>query len=179
MLPGPFLPGQRVTAGQLNDATQKTIASVDVNIDFPIPLVSGVTTTETTVTQFTLGPLDQVAGALYRVDVRANIQQTVATDEFFMIMRKNTPLTGTIVAGWDMFATTKINGGFWFLGWADFPAIVDEAGVTYYFSVVRVPGIFAGSLIVWGHNPNDTRSITPSGVKISRVGYASEYTVVT
>ena len=30
-LPGPFLAGQRLTAGQLNDATQKTITSIDIN----------------------------------------------------------------------------------------------------------------------------------------------------
>lgn len=176
MLPGPFLAGQKLTAGQLNDATQKTIQSIDVNIA-GTPLVSPVTTTETTITQFTLGPFDQVAGALYRVNVRAIVQQTIATDEFFMIMRKNTPLTGPIVAGWDMFKLILLNSGFWFNGSADIPATVDESGVTYYFSAVRFTGI--GSWIVWGQNPGNTNSPTPSGVQFTRVGYTSEYTVIT
>lgn len=171
-LPGPFLSGQYVTAGQLNDATQKTIASVDVNI---LGQIAGpITTTETTITQFTLGPFDQVAGALYQVQMRAIVQQTdVVLTEFFMIMRKDTPLTGTIVANWNMWRPPAPNAGFLFLGWADFPAVADEAGVTYYFSAVRSSG--AGNLIVYGHHTSDT----PSGVKILRTGYASEYAVVT
>lgn len=173
-LPGPFLAGQRLTAGQLNDATQKTIASKDVNIIGT--LVSGVTTTETTITQFTLGPFDQVAGALYRVSVRAIIQVDPTTNdaEFRMIMRKNTALTGTIIADWNMWRPPFSGAGFLSLPWADFPSVADET-VTYYFSVVRFSVAGTTALTVYGHHTSNT----PSGVKIERVGYASEYTVVT
>lgn len=175
-LPGPFLAGQILTAGELNDATQKTITSVDVNTSSP--LVTGVTNVETTITQFTLGPIDQVAGALYRINMRTYIQQSSHFDEFLMFMRKDTPLTGTIVASWDMFKLPVDNAGFWFLGWADIPATIDESGVTYYFSVDSFSSTPLGNLIVWGHNPS-IPTVTPSGLVFSRVGYASEYTVVT
>lgn len=172
-LPGPFLSGQRLTSGQLNDATQKTIASVDVNILGT--LVTGVTTTETTITQFTLGPFDQVAGALYQVQTRVIFEQTLPSDEFLLIMRKNTALTGTIVANWNMWTVPAGGLAQLFTGWADFPAVSDEIGVTYYFSVIRRPASGAGSLKVYGHHTSDT----PSGVKILRTGYSSEYAVVT
>lgn len=174
-LPGPFLAGQRLTAGQLNDATQKTMASVDVNNSPPsTPLVTGVTTTETTITQFTLGPFEQVNGGLYVVDTRVIFEQTVATDEFLLIMRKNTPLTGTIIANWNMWTVPAGGLAQLFTGWADFAAAANES-VTYYFSVIRRPASGSGSLKVYGHHTSDT----PSGVKIMRSGYASEYAVVT
>lgn len=171
-LPGPFLAGQRLTAGQLNDATQKTIAAVDVNIVGE--LVTGVTTTETTITQFTLGPFDQVAGGLYKVVTRVIFEQTVADDEFLLKMRKNTPLTGTIVANWNMWSPPAPAKGQLFTGWANFPALINES-VTYYFSVIRRPASGTGSIKIYGHHTSDT----PSGVSVERVGYGSEFTVVT
>lgn len=170
-LPGPFLAGQKLTGGQLNDATQKTITSVDVNVTGAI--VSGVNTTETTITQFTLGPFDQVNGALYQVNVRPIIEVTNADSEFRMIMRKNTALTGTVIADWNMWRLPYAGFAQLRTLWADFPAVADES-VTYYFSVVRFTG--TGDLTVYGHH---NASATPSGVKIERTGYASEYTVVT
>jgi hypothetical protein len=170
-LPGPFLPGQRLTAGQLNDATQKTMASVDVNIEGVI--LDNVTTTETTITQLTLGPFDQRTGALYSVETRIIIQQTDASDEFLLIMRKNTPLTGTIIANWNMWRLIENGKGALFHAYADFPGTADES-VTYYFSVIRRPASGTGHITIYGHHTSDT----PTGAKILRTGYSSEYTVV-
>lgn len=175
-LPGPFSPGQRLTAGQLNDATQKTIASVDVNVPSPGNISGNVTNVEIDIPRLALGPFDQVAGALYNVHMRTILQQTDDTSEFFIIMRKNTPLTGDIIASWDVWKPPAANSGFLFTGWADFPATIDESGVSYYFSMVRFGG--TGTAIMYGHHPNSALGITPTGVKISRVGYASEHTVV-
>lgn len=175
-LPGPFRPGQWLTAGQLNDATQKTIVSVDVNYNGNI---SGtINTVETTIDRLTLGPMDQVAGALYKVHTRLIMQVDNDDSEFFIIMRKNTPLTGDIVASWNVWRPPWANFAFLFTGWADFPAVVDEAGVIYYFSMVR-SATGTGNGIIWGHHPNVPLSVTPTGVKIERTGYASEYSVVT
>lgn len=170
-LPGPFLAGQRLTAGQLNDATQKTLASVDVNIEGVI--LDNVTTTETTITQLTLGPFDQVTGGLYTVETRVIIQQTDATDEFLLNMRKNTPLTGDIVASWNMWRLVANDKADLFHAYADFPGTADES-VTYYFSVVRLPATGSGHITIYGHHTSDT----PTGCKIMRTGYSSEYTVV-
>lgn len=173
-LPGPFLAGQRLTAGQLNDATQKTLASVDANVGSPGTgiLVSGVGATETNITQFVLGPFDQVDGGLYRVNTRVIREQTVATNEFRLIMRKNVPLVGAIVADWNMWGTPDPNLAQLFTGWAHYSAIANES-VTYFFSVVRSSG--AGTLTVYGHHTSNT----PSGVSIERNGYGSEFQVVT
>lgn len=176
VLPGPFLSGQKLTAGQLNDATQKTITSVEVNVSGNI---SGtVNTVETTIDRLTLGPMDQVAGALYKVHTRLIMQVSNADSEFFIIMRKNTPLTGDIVASWDVWRPPFADFAFLFTGWADFPAVVDESGVIYYFSMVR-SATGSGNGIIWGHHPIDPLSVTPTGVKIERTGYASEFSVVT
>lgn len=168
-LPGPFLAGQRLTAGQLNDATQKTITSVDINTAGI--LVSGISTTETTIPQYTLGPITQNTGALYEIRMRSILEQTNADDEFFMFMRKNTPLTGTIIAEWNIWKPKANGAGFLFLGWADFGATADET-VTYYFSLQRFSG--GGNILAYGNHT----SFTPTGLKITRIGYASEHTVV-
>lgn len=173
-LPGPFLAGQEITAGEINDATQKTISSIDVNTAGPI--VTGVGVTETTITQLTLGPIDQVQGALYKVSPRVIFQQSNHLDEFLLLMRKDTPLTGTIVASWDMWRTPTDNGGALFTGWADIPASINETGVMYYFSIDQFAG--SGTAIVYGHWPLSGLVVTPTGVSFTRVGYATEYTVV-
>ena len=120
---------------------------------------------------YNLGPFDQVNGALYRVSVRAIIEVTDPTGEFRMIMRKNTPLVGAIVADWNMSKLPFSGAAQLRTLWADYAASVNES-VTYYFWVVRAFG--AGNLTVYGHHTSNT----PSGLKIERNGYGSEFTVV-
>jgi hypothetical protein len=101
-------------------------------------------------------------------------EQTNHLDEFLLIMRKNTPLTGTVIANWNMWSTSTDGLAQLFAGWADFLALANES-VTYYFSVIRRPASGSGSIKIYGHHTSDT----PSGVAIRRNGYSSEYAVVT
>lgn len=170
-LPGPFLAGQRLTAGQLNDATQKTIQTIEVGIAGIIATTSGAT--ELTIPELTFGPIDLVAGALYRWDVRATLQYvTSSAQEYNWIIRRDTPLTGTVVSDWVIYnqATT---GGFQFVAWDEFIATADETGVMFYTSIQRLTG--TNTCQVYGQLSGSNRTTQ----SIKRVGYSSELTVVT
>ena len=168
--PQPFLAGQRLTAGQLNDAVEKTLDSVDVAIAGVLATTSG--TTELNVSQFALGPVAVDTANLYKLAVRIIGSQTVATDEFFCRIRRDTPVTGTLIAEWVMYAPGT-TAGFLFTSFADFVPSADNPAINYYLSVARAVG--TGVLNVWGQLNNRNRS----GDSITRIGYAPQYRVVT
>ena len=170
-LPGPFLAGQRLTAGQLNDATQKTISTIEVGIAGIIATTSG--TTQLDIPELTFGPIDLVAGALYRWDVRATLQMNVSgAQEYNWVIRRDTPLTGTAVSDWVVYNQVG-TGGFQFVAWDEFIATTDETGVMFYTSVVRLNG--ANTMNVYGQSSGSNRTTQ----SLKRVGYSSELTVVT
>lgn len=170
-LPGPFLAGQRLTAGQLNDATQKTITSQEIGIAGSVATTSG--TTQLNVSQLALTPVDLVNGALYSWGVRLILTNTVATDEFSFKIRRDTPLTGTIISEWIIYRPNQNAGGYFFVNWDDWAASADETAVQFYCSVQRVTG--TGTMSVFGQLGATNRT----GVALRRVGYASELVVVT
>lgn len=169
-LPGPFLAGQRLTAGQLNDATQKTLDSVEVGTSGIIN--SGITTTETNIPKLAMGPIALVAGGLYQVKLRLILQQSVASDEFLCIVRRDTALTGTVVTEFFIGAPVT-TAGFMMVEWDDFTSASDESGVPFYVSLKRSAG--SGNIQIYGQLNGDNRT----GAKLSRVGYSSEFRVVT
>lgn len=170
-LPGPFLAGQRLTAGQLNDATQKTIKTVELGIGGVVATTSG--TTELNVPELEIGPVDLVAGALYRFDVRQTLQYTGSNlQEYNMIIRRDTPLTGTIVSDWVIYHAVSL-GGFQFVVWDEWTQASDESGVTFYTSFQRLNG--ANTMQIYGQLSGTNRST----LSLKRVGYSSEFQVVT
>lgn len=168
--PQPFLAGQRLTAGQLNDAVEKTLDSVDLGVAGTIATTSG--TTELNIPQFALGPVSVNTANLYQLAVRLICSQTVASDEFFCRIRRDTPVTGTLVAEWVMYAPA-VTTGFLFTSFADFVPAGTNPAINYYLSVARFAG--SGVLNVWGQLNNRNRS----GDSITRIGYAAQYRVVT
>jgi len=167
-LPGPFLAGQRLTAGQLNDATQKMMKSIEVSTAGTIN--TGIGATEVNITKLALGPIPQVNGGLYRFDMRLVVQNTVGTDDFVISLRRDTALTGTLIRAWTIFAPQNVAVHLWEV-WADVPATVTES-VNYFVSAKRTLG--TGTLSVYGQFATSTQS----GVSCSRNGYASEYAVI-
>jgi hypothetical protein len=169
-LPGPFLAGQRVTAGQLNDATQKTLKSIEVGISGVIATTSG--TTELNVSQLALGPVDLVFGGLYQWFPRVTVQFSVGTDEYKMIIRRDTALTGPIVTDWVIYGP-RHTGGYLFSSWDDFESSAVDPGVNYFVSFQRVLG--TGTLTIYGQIDSTNRT----GLKLARTGYSSEFQIVT
>lgn len=169
-LPGPFLAGQRLTAGQLNDATQKTIKSVAVGVAGGIGTTSG--TTELDIPQLAIGPVDLVAGGLYEWAIRMTVQLNGSAAQGYNInIRRDTPVTGTVVATWVIYNQAATTGSL-IVGWADMISTVDET-VNFYTSVVRTSG--TNTLTVFGQLSGTNRS----GIKLTRTGYSSEHEVVT
>jgi len=170
-LPGPFLAGQRLTAGQLNDATQKTIKTIELGIGGIVATTSG--TTELNVPELAIGPVDLVAGGLYRFDVRQTLQYTTnANQEYNMIIRRDTPLTGTIVSDWVIYAAASL-GGFQFCVWDEWIASSNESGVQFYTSFQRLNG--SNTMQIYGQLSGTNRST----LSLKRVGYSSEFQVIT
>lgn len=169
-LPGPFLAGQRLTAGQLNDATQKTLDSVQVGTAGVV--VGGIGATETNVAQMRLGPVDLVAGGLYYFDVSLIFQQTVTTDEFTMRIRRDTALTGTLVSEWGLYVALTTAGTRRSL-WKDFTSSVADPAVQFFCSFIRTAG--TGTVSIYG----SLGSVNKTSVAIRRDGYASEFRTAT
>lgn len=168
-LPGPFLAGQRLTAGQLNDATQKTLKSIDIIAAGALYTTSG--TTELDLPKFALSAIPQVNGGLYRFDLRIiTSQNTLATDQFSLFIRRDTALTGTIIDEIPIYPPPTVNGVL-LVVWADFPAVADES-VNYFLSAKRRSG--TGTFTVYGQLLTSSHS----AIKISRVGYSSEFALV-
>lgn len=169
-LPGPFLAGQRLTAGQLNDATQKTIKTVQVSQSGIVYTTSG--TTQLNMPKFAIGPVALVAGALYRFDVRMTMQYAVSNNqEYNLIIRRDTALTGTVVVDWVIYPAPNV-AGFSFTAWNEFTASADEPAVNFYASVQRLNG--ANTMDVYGSLSGTNRS----QISLKRVGYSSELQVV-
>ncbi len=168
-IPGPFLAGQKLTAGQLNDATQKTIKSIEIGVAGAVYTTSG--TTELNMPRFSVGPVSVVNGALYLWNLRLDLQNTVGTDVFNLIIRRTTALTGTVISDW-LIRTSSGTVGYSQNYWDDFVSSADES-VQYYVSVQRLSG--TGTLSVYGQSSTTNRS----GIALRRVGYSSEYQVVT
>jgi hypothetical protein len=164
----PFLAGQRLTAGQLNDATQKTLKSIEVSTAGIINTTSG--TTQLDIPKMALGPIPQVNGGLYQFNLHAIVQASVATDEFKMLVRRDTALTGTIIQEWTIFAAgiTTARGVY---PWDDFVASATE-DVNYFVSLQRTSG--TGTLAIYGQYGTGNRS----GIACVRVGYSSEFAVI-
>lgn len=169
-LPGPFLAGQKLTAGQLNDATQKTLKSVEIGTAGIIATTSG--TTELNIAQLAIGPVDLVAGGLYSWTPKLVLQNSVGSDEFNLIIRRDTPLTGALVSDWVIYRPGH-TGGYWFSVPDDFTSAVDDPGVNFYVSLQRLNG--TGTLSLYGQLSSTNRS----GLKLVRTGYSSELQVVT
>lgn len=167
-LPGPFLAGQRLTAGQLNDATQKTLKSIEVSQAGIIATTSG--TTELDVPKLGLGPVPLVNGGLYQFESRFTLQNSNGTDEYTVRVRRDTALTGAIVTTWVVYAPGT-TAGYLFVDWADVISAADE-NVQYFTSFQRASG--SGTLSVYGQLSSTNRS----GIKMSRAGYSSEFQVV-
>lgn len=167
-LPGPFLAGQRLTAGQLNDATQKTLKSVEVSTAAVINTTSG--TTELNVPKLALSGIPQVAGGLYRFSPRLTVQNSVGTDDYSLILRRDTALTGTVVRQWFLYSPNLTSVRQW-QSWADITAIADET-VNYFVSIQRTAG--SGTIAIYGQVGTFDRS----GIRVDRGGYASEYVLV-
>lgn len=171
-LPGPFLAGQRLTAGQLNDATQKTLDSVSVSVAGGIGTTSG--TTELNIPRLALGPVPLVAGGLYRFQIRAILSVTNNLDAFSMIIRRDTALTGTVISEVLLGAKDPTAGyGFTVAPWVDMPAVLTEPSVSFFFSLKRNLSTGGGTMTIFGQTAVAARS----GTAIVRVGYSSEYRV--
>jgi len=168
--PAPFLAGQRLTAGQLNDAVEKTLDDASIAVAGGLGTTSGAT--ELNIAKLALGPVSVNTANLYSLQARIICSQSAATDEFLMRIRRDTALTGALVAEFNMYAPGTTNG-FLFTSWSDFVPAVNNTAVSYYFSFLRFAG--AGTLSVWGQLNTQNRS----GTKITRVGYASQFRVVT
>lgn len=168
--PEPFLAGQRLTAGQLNDAVEKMLDSVTVGVAGGLGNTSG--TTELNISQLALGPVAVDTANQYKLNLRMIGSQSVGTDEYFARVRRDTALTGALVAEWAMYAPGT-TAGFLFTSWSDFVPAVTNPAVSYFFSVVRGSG--SGSLTVWGQLNTQNRS----GISISRAGYAPQFRIVT
>lgn len=165
----PFLAGQRLAAGQLNDATEKTLVSLEVGVAGA--LHAGITA-ETTITKMTPGPVSLVAGGLYSVGIKLLYAQTVGTNEFNLIIRRDTALTGPVVTDW-VIPPPNATGTVLFSGWDDIISSIADPNVQYYVSLARLSG--AGSATVYGQSSTTNRS----GWKVVRTGYSSEYVVTT
>lgn len=171
-LPGPFLAGQRLTAGQLNDATQKTLDSVAISASGA--MVTTVGATEANIPKYALGPVPLVDGGLYRIWIRGLFTTTVASDSFTIIIRRDTALTGPIIAELAMAPQEDTTGlAFTVTDYSDLPSVLDEPAVSFFFSMKR----FAGTGTASAQGMLVGRVIQP-GSLIERVGYASEYRVV-
>lgn len=166
----PFLAGQRLTAGQLNDATEKTLKSVEVGISGAIH--TGIVGTEVNITKMALGPVALVNGGLYGFSIKLLYALTVGTDQFNLIIRRNTALTGPVVTDW-VIPPPGTTATVLFSGWDDIISALNEPAVQYYVSIARLFG--SGSCSVYGQSSTTNRS----GVKLVRTGYSSEYTVAT
>lgn len=165
----PFLAGQRLTAGQLNDATEKTLKSIEMGQAGTLAVTAG--TTELNVPKLALGPAALVNGGLYHWDVRMTLQMSVGTDEFDMIIRRNTALTGPVVSDWVIYRSNN-TAGFLFVTWDDFPSAALDPAVNYFTSFQRLSG--TGTLTVFGQLSGTNRS----GEALRRTGYSSEYALV-
>lgn len=168
--PQPFLAGQRLAAGALNDAVEKMLDSATVGIAGSLAVTSG--TTELNISQLALGPVAVNTANLYKLAVRMIGQQSVALDEFLVRIRRDTALTGALVAEWNVYAPVTTQG-FLFTSWSDFVPAVTNPAVQYFFSVVRTSG--SGTLTVYGQLSVQNRS----GISISRAGYAPQFRIVT
>lgn len=169
-LPGPFLAGQRLTAGQLNDATQKTLDEAEISAAGAIQI--GINTVETNIPKLALGPVDLVAGGLYSIQPKLILNNSVATDEFILRVRRDTPVTGTLVAEMTIWRPNT-TAGYLFSTYDDFTSAVDDPGVMLYSSLVRNAG--TGNIAIYGQ----FSTLSRTSIKIVRVGYSSEFRVVT
>ena len=168
-IPGPFLAGQRLTAGQLNDATQKTIKTIEVGTSGIIGTTSG--TTELNVSKLGFGPCAMVNGGLYTFGVHLILQYvTSAAQEYLCTIRRDTALTGTVIAQWTIYNQAS-TGGFSFTNWQDVPWSADE-NVNFFMSFQRLTG--ANTMNIYGQ----ITTIARSGAKVARSGYSSEYSLV-
>lgn len=167
----PFLAGQRVTAGQLNEATRKVVKSIELGVAGIVATTSG--TTELNIPKLAVGPVDLVAGALYQWNVRQTLQYVTAnTQEYNMIIRKNTALTGTIISDWVIY--NQVNtAGFLFTSWDQFTQSTNESAVTFYVSFQRLNG--SNTMNIYGQLSGTNRS----GISLSRAGYSSDFAIVT
>lgn len=168
--PQPFLAGQRLAAGQLNDAVEKTLDSVEVGVAGAIATTAG--TTELNITQMAIGPVALVAGGLYRWDIRLTLQATVATDTYRFRIRRDTALTGTVVTDWSIPAanTTGVTA---FVSWDNYISSVVDPAVSYFASLTRTTG--TGTLTLYGQTSTTERT----GIKLARDGYSAQFRVVT
>jgi hypothetical protein len=166
---GPFLAGQRLTAGQLNDATQKTLDEVEISTAGALQTTSG--TTELNITKLVLGPVDLVAGGLYSLEPQLILNNSVATDEFLFKVRKNTPLTGTLIAEMSIWRPNTTLG-YSFVTYDDFASAADDPAVTLYCSLVRATG--TGTCTIYGQ----FNTLSRTSMKITRIGYSSALRVV-
>lgn len=165
----PFLAGQRLTAGQLNDATEKTLKSIEVGQAGVLAVTSG--TTELNIPKMAVGPVALVAGGLYRWDVRMTLQATVVSDTYQFRIRRDTPLTGTVVTDWAIQSANTLNVTT-FASWDSMVSSVLDPAVTYYCSLMRSSG--TGTLTLYGQTSTTERT----GIKLARDGYAAEFSVV-
>lgn len=169
MAAGPFLPGQKLKAGQLNDATQKTVDSLAVGISGAI--VSGITT-ETNIPQLALGPVDLAAGGLYSFNPSLILQNSVSTDEFAFRVRRDTPVTGTLVAELEIFRPLHTLG-YEFESYALASFLATESNISFYCSLARTNG--TGNITIYGLFGGLART----QMSMVRVGYGSAFRVVT
>lgn len=168
-IPGPFLSGQILTAGALNDATQKTIKSIEVGVAGTLYTTSG--TTELNLPRFAMSSLQLVNGGLYELMTHLELQNSVATDRYNLILRHTTALTGTLVSDWVIPAAVGTTQ-YVYVNWDDIISAADQT-LNYFLSVQRLAG--AGTLSVLGQGSSTNRP----GIKLMRSGYSSEYQVVT
>lgn len=168
--PQPFLAGQRLTAGQLNDAVEKTLDSAEVGVAGSIAVTSG--TTELNIPQMAIGPVALVAGGLYRWDIRLTLQASVTTDTFRFRIRRDTALTGTVVTDWSLPAANTL-GVTAFSSWDNFISSVADPTVSYFVSLTRTSG--SGTLTLFGQTSTTERT----GIKLARDGYSAQFRVVT
>jgi|SRR5215510_3647822 len=168
-LPGPFLAGQRLTAGQLNDATQKTLDEVQVSTPGALQTTSG--TTELNITSLQMNPIDLVAGGLYSFEPQLILNNSVATDEFLFRVRRDTPVTGTLVGEMSIWRPNTTLG-YSFVTYDDFTSSIDDPAVQFYCSLVRATG--TGTCTIHGQ----FNTLSRTSMKITRIGYSSEFRVV-
>lgn len=168
-IPGPFLAGQILTAGQLNDATQKTIKSVEVGNSGTLYTTSS--TTELNMPKFAMSGLQLVNGGLYEIAARLEVQKSAATDTYNVIVRHTTALSGTLVTDWVIWSAVNTSQYTW-LANDDIVSAADQT-LNYFVSIQRLSG--AGTINVIGQGSSTNRP----GIKLQRSGYSSEYTLVT
>lgn len=127
---------------------------------------STITTTETNITKMASGLVTVTAGDLIGFDIKAILQNSIASDEFYLRIRKGTAVSGTLVQQITVYRPNH-TAGYQLTTWIDWPCSATET-TNFYVSLVRATG--TGNLTVYGQSG--------TGMAIRRLGLSSVHRAV-